>query len=102
MKNSQYTHTQIVNSYLVYVWMRKCKFGLKNFVILCIFCKKALKFVQSDVCIVFAKREQSRLKVKAGFYERFYSYFDTQTVVKSIKTFVEERALTIVAHEQYS
>ncbi len=62
----------------------------------------AIEREQSDVCIVFAKREQSRLKVKAGFYERFYSYFDTQTVVKSIKTFVEERALTIAAHEQYS
>ena len=32
---------------------------------------------------------------KAGFYERFYSYFDTQTIIRSIKTFLEERALTI-------
>ncbi|MBR2151304.1 MAG: hypothetical protein IJ902_08005 [Prevotella sp.] len=37
---------------------------------------------------------------KAGFYERFYSYFDTQTIIRGIKTFIEERALTIAAHER--
>ena len=37
---------------------------------------------------------------KAGFYERFYSYFDTQTIIRSVKTFIEERALTIAAHER--
>ena len=37
---------------------------------------------------------------KAGFYERFYSYFDTQTIIRSIKTFIEERTLAIVAHER--
>lgn len=37
---------------------------------------------------------------KAGFYERFYSYFDTQTIVRSIKTFIEERTLAIAAHER--
>ena len=35
---------------------------------------------------------------KAGFYERFYSYFDTQTIIRSVKTFIEERALAIAAH----
>ncbi len=37
---------------------------------------------------------------KAGFYERFYSYFDTQTIIRSVKTFIEERALTIAAHKR--
>ena len=37
---------------------------------------------------------------KAGFYERFYSYFDTQTIIRSIKTFIEERTLVIAAHER--
>ena len=37
---------------------------------------------------------------KAGFYERFYSCFDTQTVIRSVKTFIDERALAIAAHER--
>ena len=37
---------------------------------------------------------------KAGFYERFYSYFDTQTIIRSVKTFIEERALAIAARER--
>ena len=37
---------------------------------------------------------------KAGFYERFYSYFDTQTIIRSIKTFIDERTLAIAAHER--
>ena len=37
---------------------------------------------------------------KAGFYERFYSYFDTQTIIRSFKSFLEERALAIAAHER--
>lgn len=37
---------------------------------------------------------------KAGFYERFYSYFDTQTIIRSIKIFIEEKTLAIVAHER--
>ena len=36
----------------------------------------------------------------AGFYERFYSYFDTQTVIRSVKTFIDERTLAIAAHER--
>lgn len=36
----------------------------------------------------------------AGFYERFYSYFDTQTFIRSVKTFIEERALAIAAYER--
>ena len=37
---------------------------------------------------------------KAGFYERFYSYLDTQTIIRSIKTFIDERTLAIAAHER--
>ena len=37
---------------------------------------------------------------KAGFYERFYSHLDTQTIIRSVKTFIEERALAIAAHER--
>ena len=37
---------------------------------------------------------------KAGFYERFYSYFDTQTIIRSFKSFLDERALAIAAHER--
>jgi hypothetical protein len=37
---------------------------------------------------------------KAGVYERFDSYFDTQTIIRSVKTFIEERALTIAVHER--
>ena len=37
---------------------------------------------------------------KDGFYERFYSYFNTQTFIRSVKTFIEERALIIAAHER--
>jgi len=37
---------------------------------------------------------------KAGFYERFYSHFDTQTIIRSFKNFLEERALIIAAHER--
>ena len=35
---------------------------------------------------------------KAGFYERFYSHFDTQTIIRSFKNCFEERALAIAAH----
>ena len=38
--------------------------------------------------------------VRAGFYEWFYSYFDTQTIIRSFKSFLEERALAIAAHER--
>ena len=33
---------------------------------------------------------------KAGFYERFYSHFDTQTSLGALKSFLEERALMIL------
>ncbi len=62
--------------------------------------KAAIKWEQSNACIASAEREQSRPKVRAGFYERFYSYFDTQTIIGSIKTFIDERALIIAAHER--
>jgi len=62
--------------------------------------KAAIEREQSDACIDSAECEQSRPTVKAGFYERFYSYFDTQTIIRSVKTFTEERALAIAAHER--
>ena len=34
---------------------------------------------------------------KAGFYERFYSYFDPQTIIRSMKLFLQERNYVIVA-----
>ena len=37
---------------------------------------------------------------KAGFYERFYSYFDPQTIIRSFKAFLEKRALTIAVQER--
>ena len=37
---------------------------------------------------------------KAGFYERFYYYFDTETINWNNKTFIEERALVIAARER--
>ena len=32
---------------------------------------------------------------KAGFYERFYSYFDPQAIIRSMKLFLQERNLAI-------
>ena len=37
---------------------------------------------------------------KAGLYERFYGYFDPQTVVRSVKSFCSERELILAAHER--
>ena len=37
---------------------------------------------------------------KAGFYERFYSYFDPQTIIRSIPSFLHERQRIIEAYER--
>ena len=37
---------------------------------------------------------------KAGLYERFYGYFDPQTIVRSVKFFCSERELILAAHER--
>ena len=37
---------------------------------------------------------------KAGFYERFYSYFDPQAIIRSMKLFLQERNLAIDAYER--
>jgi len=37
---------------------------------------------------------------KAGFYERFYSYFDSQAIIRSMKLFLQERNLAIDAYER--
>ena len=37
---------------------------------------------------------------KAGFYERFYSYFDPQTIIRSMPSFLRERQQIIEAYEQ--
>ena len=35
---------------------------------------------------------------KAGFYERFYNYFDRQAIIRSMKLFLQERNLAIDAY----
>ena len=35
---------------------------------------------------------------KAGFYERFYSNFDPQAIIRSMKLFLQERNLVIDAY----
>lgn len=35
---------------------------------------------------------------KAGFYERFYSDFDTLAIIRSMKIFLQERNLAIDAY----
>ena len=37
---------------------------------------------------------------KAGFYERFYSYFDPQAIIRSMKPFLQKRNLAIDAYER--
>ena len=37
---------------------------------------------------------------KAGFYERFYSYFDPQAIIRSMKFFLQERNYVIDAYER--
>ena len=37
---------------------------------------------------------------KAGFYERFYSYFDPQAIIRSLKLFLQERNFAIDAYER--
>lgn len=37
---------------------------------------------------------------KAGFYEHFYSYFDPQTIIRSIPSFLHERQRIIEAYER--
>ena len=37
---------------------------------------------------------------KVGLYERFYGYFDPQTIVRSVKSFCSERELILAAHER--
>lgn len=36
---------------------------------------------------------------KAGFYERFYGYFDTQTIIRSFELFLQERHKIIQRYE---
>ena len=40
------------------------------------------KYLKTDEVMLFL------FNFKAGFYERFYSYFDPQTIIKSIPTFL--------------
>jgi len=37
---------------------------------------------------------------KAGFYERFYSYFDPQAIIRSMKSFLHDRDKIIEVHER--
>ena len=67
--------------------------------------KDQIKFVASAIASNYKllKTDEAMLfffKFKAGLYERFYGYFDPQTIVGSIKVFWEERNQVIIAHER--
>jgi hypothetical protein len=42
----------------------------------------------------------SFFNLKAGFYERFYSYFDPQAIIRSMKLFLQDRNYVIDAYER--
>ena len=52
------------------------------------------KYLKTDEVMLFF------FNFKAGMYERFYSYFDTQAIVGSIKSFCDERDTIITVHER--
>ena len=67
--------------------------------------KDQIKFVASAIASNYKllKTDEAMLfffKFKAGLYERFYGYFDPQTIVGSIKVFWEERNQVIIANER--
>ena len=37
---------------------------------------------------------------KAGFYEQFFSYFDPQAIVRSVKSFCDKRNTIMIVHER--
>ena len=52
------------------------------------------KYLKTDEVILFF------FNFKAGMYERFYSYFDPQVIVGSVKSFCDERDTIITVHER--
>ena len=52
------------------------------------------KYLKTDEVMLFL------FNFKAGMYERFYSYFDPQVIVGSVKSFCDERDTIITVHER--
>lgn len=52
------------------------------------------KYLKTDEVMLFF------FNFKAGMYERFYSYFDPQVIVGSVKSFCDERDTIITVHER--
>ena len=52
------------------------------------------KYLKTDEIMLFF------FNFKAGMYERFYSYFDPQVIVGSVKAFCDERDTIITVHER--
>ena len=52
------------------------------------------KYLKTDEVMLFL------FNFKAGFYERFYSYFDPQTIIKSMSSFLQERTIIIDEHDR--
>lgn len=52
------------------------------------------KYLKTDEVMLFL------FNFKAGFYERFYSYFDPQTIIKSMSSFLQERTNIIDEHDR--
>lgn len=52
------------------------------------------KYLKTDEVLLFF------FNFKAGMYERFYSYFDPQVIVGSVKAFCDERDTIITVHER--
>ncbi len=54
--------------------------------------KKYKKLKASEIMLFF-------FNFKDGFYERFYGYFDTQTIIRSFELFLQERHKIIQRYE---
>ena len=52
------------------------------------------KYLKTDEVMLFL------FNFKAGFYEQFYCYFDPQTIIKSMSTFLQERTNIIEEYDK--
>ncbi len=52
------------------------------------------KYLKTDEVMLFL------FNFKAGFYEQFYCYFDPQTIIKSMPTFLQERTNIIEEYDK--
>ena len=52
------------------------------------------KYLRTDEIMLFL------FNFKAGFYEQFYCYFDPQTIIKSMPTFLQERTNIIEEYDK--